>query len=124
MGANSAAFGTGTQVASDSGFVVGKYNESKDNLLFAVGKGTSDSVRENAVEVIKGNGSSVPDIINLQNSSIYFKNSSITTNLSDTKDIVFGNSSGSLTINLTDGIHLEASSGKKIVVGYPSDSQS
>ncbi len=48
--------GTGTKALHDNEVAYGKYNESKDDTVFSVGDGTSDSARHNAFEITKTGG--------------------------------------------------------------------
>ena len=50
-GASSHAEGVGTQTSNYGESSVGRFNESKDGLIFSVGNGTSDEERQNAFEV-------------------------------------------------------------------------
>ena len=50
------AGGTGTKALHDNEVAYGKYNESKDDTVFSVGDGTSDSARHNAFEITTTGG--------------------------------------------------------------------
>ena len=55
-GLASHAGGTGTKALHDNEVAYGKYNESKDDTVFSVGDGTSDSARHNAFEITTTGG--------------------------------------------------------------------
>ena len=55
-GLASHAGGIGTKALHDNEVAYGKYNESKDDTLFSVGDGTSDSARHNAFEITTTGG--------------------------------------------------------------------
>ena len=55
-GAYSHAGGTGTKALHDNEVAYGKYNESKDDTVFSVGDGTSDTARHNAFEITTASG--------------------------------------------------------------------
>ena len=55
-GAYSHAGGTGTKALHDNEVAYGKYNESKDDTVFSVGDGTSDTARHNAFEITTTGG--------------------------------------------------------------------
>ncbi len=55
-GVNSHAGGECTQALHDNEVAYGKYNESKDNTVFSIGDGTSDSARHNAFEITTTGG--------------------------------------------------------------------
>ena len=50
------AGGTGTKALHENEVAYGKYNESKDDTVFSVGDGTSDSTRHNAFEITTTGG--------------------------------------------------------------------
>ena len=52
-GAYSHAEGKGTKTTNEAEHASGKYNISNDNTIFSIGIGTSDTNRENAVEVMQ-----------------------------------------------------------------------
>lgn len=55
-GAYSHAGGTGTKALHGNEVAYGKYNESKDDTVFSIGDGTSDTARHNAFEITTTGG--------------------------------------------------------------------
>jgi hypothetical protein len=76
-GKNSVALGTGNTVQKEGALVAGKYADTKDNTLFAIGKGESSDKRSNVISATN-DGVTIAGALTANTGDVTFKKMSLT----------------------------------------------